>query len=299
MKHYGESTLPNSISGATDVLDFLVPFSSALITGLDIISDTSNGTGDVLFDILKNGVSVFSNPANRPKIVQGQTSVSLSNLTFAATKNDVLKVRAVTVPAGGIGGSLRLIITLDDQLGTAANISFRGQWQTGVNYFLNDVVLYGNKSFIAKATSNSVAPDSDVSKWAVFGGIGGTASRETKVYTTAALAVNAESVSTVALAESFTVISVDADRACRVRLYDTAAHQAADAARPIGTDPTGNHGLIMELVFTAAGSIYLTPAAIGSNNEAVVSSDIPVSVQNRSTGTSTVQLAIKYLATEA
>lgn len=123
--------------------------------------------------------------------------------------------------------------------------------------------------------------------------------RGTVVFNSTALAALAEdSTHTVTLAKSYRIISLQADRACRVRLYSTAAQRAADLARPLGLDPSGDHGLIMEVVFTAAGTIRLAPQPGGSNLEAVPSANIPISVQNRSGGASAVQLTFIYLSQE-
>jgi hypothetical protein len=53
--------------------------------------------------------------------------------------------------------------------------------------------------------------------------------------------------------------AVTVDQPCRVRLYATAAQATADIARLQTVDPTGNHGCLLELVFTAAGTFNLAP----------------------------------------
>jgi hypothetical protein len=56
------------------------------------------------------------------------------------------------------------------------------------------------------------------------------------------------------------VYSVTVDQPCRVRAYATTAQAAADLSRSQSTDPTGNHGCLLEVVFTASGSLVLAPA---------------------------------------
>lgn len=61
------------------------------------------------------------------------------------------------------------------------------------------------------------------------------------------------------------LLRVAATAACRVRVYSTAAKRTADASRNIGVDPTGDHGLYLEAVFTAALlSLDLSPQPIAS-----------------------------------
>jgi hypothetical protein len=54
----------------------------------------------------------------------------------------------------------------------------------------------------------------------------------------------------------------------RIRLYVTGEKRAADAARPFGTPPTGNHGCILD-VQTSPGNLvwYVTPAVVGFNDD--------------------------------
>lgn len=59
---------------------------------------------------------------------------------------------------------------------------------------------------------------------------------------------------------AFTAFKVGADKAGRLRVYATAAQRAADAARAIGTDPVGNHGLLLEIVSTGLVTYRLSPA---------------------------------------
>jgi hypothetical protein len=123
------------------------------------------------------------------------------------------------------------------------------------------------------------------------GGEGSALARGEVSLTTGSLADNATETGTVGLGKSFLLLKVSADRACRVRLYETAGYRTADAARPVGSDPVGEHGLIADLVFTASNlSLDLAPTVTGVNLEEPPSASIAYAVQNRSGATSTVQL---------
>lgn len=101
---------------------------------------------------------------------------------------------------------------------------------------------------------------------------------------TASLPGNASEVGVVSLGLSSRVLRVAADRACRVRLYTTAAKRDADAARAIGTDPTGDHGLILEVVLTATLlALDLAPQPLASNMDAPPADSIYYNIENRST----------------
>lgn len=107
-----------------------------------------------------------------------------------------------------------------------------------------------------------------------------TSAREDIILTTASLAQNASESGTVALGKSYRLISVSTDRAARTRLYTTVAKRDADIARPIGTDPTGDHGLIMELVTGVDLDWDLSPEPIGANRESPVTAAAAYHITN-------------------
>lgn len=105
--------------------------------------------------------------------------------------------------------------------------------------------------------------------------------RDTAQIVTGALAPGAVATGAVALGRLCRILRVAADRACRVRLYGTAAQRDADAGRPLGVDPTGNHGLMMEVVLTAALlTLDLSPQAVIANMDAVTSGNVYYSIEN-------------------
>lgn len=119
---------------------------------------------------------------------------------------------------------------------------------------------------------------------------------------TASLANNAEAVGTVALGKSFELLKVVVSHAARVRLYSTAGARTADAARPVGTDPTAGaqHQIICDLNLDATTGLVwlLSPSAFGFNGEASVSAAIPYAVQNKSGGAQAVTVTFTRLSVE-
>lgn len=89
--------------------------------------------------------------------------------------------------------------------------------------------------------------------------------KEIKVVT-GTLAAHTNETGFVRLGKSFSLLRVTASAPCRVRLYATNAYQANDAGRPIGTDPTGEHGCIFGGIFSGTNlTLDLSPQAEGSN----------------------------------
>lgn len=124
-------------------------------------------------------------------------------------------------------------------------------------------------------------------------------SRATSVETTASLANNANSTADFTLTKGYKIISVTADRACRVRLYATSTDRTADASRAIGTDPIGDHGVMLDLVIPASILTWrLTPQVHGNDLEGSPDGEIACIITNMSGATSTVQVTITYQETE-
>lgn len=116
----------------------------------------------------------------------------------------------------------------------------------------------------------------------------GGSTRQTVTYTTSSLAVSGENQGSVTLAKSYRLLQVAVSLAARVRLYDRAAKQTADATRQIGSVPTGDHGVVCDFVCTTGLlTVNATPPIIGSSMETTPSTSIPITVDNLSGATST------------
>lgn len=83
------------------------------ITRIFLKTDIVNNNGNTVFDVRVNGATLFPVVANRPKILSGQTNVAVVG-SFAIAEGDDIAIDLISVPAGGIGGSLKLIVTIDD-----------------------------------------------------------------------------------------------------------------------------------------------------------------------------------------
>ncbi len=121
------------------------------------------------------------------------------------------------------------------------------------------------------------------------------ATRQTLTKVTGSLATMASETGVLAMAPAWRALSVTVDKACRIRLYTTTSARTADASRAPGTDPTGDHGVMLDLVFTGASTLTLSPTVDGFVPSG---SSVPYSIQNRDAATGTVTADITWVRTE-
>lgn len=124
--------------------------------------------------------------------------------------------------------------------------------------------------------------------------------RTTATMTTVSLAAGGSTSTTVDF-QSFgwRLLKVQTDVPARIRLYATPTQRDADAARPLGTDPTGDHGLLLEVV-TTAGALELTlsPQVDGASMEDPLSTSVAARVTNLSAADASVTATFTYVRTE-
>ena len=115
--------------------------------------------------------------------------------------------------------------------------------------------------------------------------------------TTASLANNATEDTTVTLKPGYRLLKVETDVAARVRVYDSTANRTADAARAVGTDPTGEHGVILDFV-TTAGNLawWLNPVVDGYTTAGT--DTVPLAITNVSGSTDTVTVTLTWIRSE-
>lgn len=108
--------------------------------------------------------------------------------------------------------------------------------------------------------------------------------------TTASLAVGATHQAVLAYAP-VRITGVTTSVPARVRVYQTAAYRTADAARLSTVDPTGDHGLLLEVVTaTGALAVTLSPQVVGYNGDTPKASALYVAITNRHTGASAIDV---------
>lgn len=100
------------------------------------------------------------------------------------------------------------------------------------------------------------------------------------------------------MAPQFSVLHLNCGAAdLRVRLYASAAHRSADASRAVGTDPTGDHGLLLEFVSTAGlTSAWLSPVPVGYLTSG---STAPIRIDNVGASAATATITLTWMELEA
>lgn len=122
--------------------------------------------------------------------------------------------------------------------------------------------------------------------------------RLTTSVTTASLTNTSLEQTTISIATGFRLLSITTDRPARVRVYDRAAKQTADASRVLGVATPLDAGLILEYVSTAeALTATLSPEVDGHSMEVVPTSAIPITITNLGS-TGTVTVGFSYVVTE-
>lgn len=125
--------------------------------------------------------------------------------------------------------------------------------------------------------------------------------RSSIIYTTASLADLAQAnIDIPNMGRGWELIAAQADRACWLRGYKSAATRTADASRAITEDASENVGLCAEIIFTASmlDVPYGAPFPTGYNLDNPNSLDGLFRIQNRSGATSTIQLTLQRLIKE-
>lgn len=117
--------------------------------------------------------------------------------------------------------------------------------------------------------------------------------------TTPTITLGTSYLGTIPIDLSFDVLQVSVDNACRVRLYSTAAAQAADQFRDNNTLPTAGtqHGIIFDLYLDTADKFnwLMSPVAPGANGDSPQSSTLYITVDPISTSTG-ITVTILYEA---
>lgn len=181
-------------------------------------------------------------------------------------------------------------------------LNWLATWSSLTTYSVRDVVQYGGSSFVATVSNLNQIPSDASAYWDLIaekGATGSIVARTSASLTTSSLANGAQQQTTIGMSVGYRIYQITTDKPARVRLYGTPAKQAADASRPIGVDPIGDHGLLFEFVTTALVlQAYLSPLVDGASFESPPGPNIPITVTNLSGSSGTVQVTLVYAVTE-
>lgn len=131
---------------------------------------------------------------------------------------------------------------------------------------------------------------------AIFNTPSTSADRENVAIMTPPLANNANYTYHITIADRYQVLQVTTDYSCRLRLYTSQAKRDADLSRPSGTDPTGDHGLVLEFISSALLlAADMSPVVDGFS----ATSTIYYSLTNLSGATQTITATLNLVKTGA
>lgn len=196
-----------------------------------------------------------------------------------------------------------------------AGLRWRGAWNPATAYSNDDAVTYLGSSYRRQiGGTSSSPPPSDTVAWELIaskgdagptgvagpqgpaGATGGITGRRTVSFATASLAAQGLTTNDVTINLAASLYQMSVNRPARVRVYGTAAYRSADATRTSETDPTGDHGLLAEVLFaTGLLSIAFAPVTQLVNMDGTPTTTLYFAVQNldTTTGTVTVSMTIR------
>lgn len=140
---------------------------------------------------------------------------------------------------------------------------------------------------------------SGVLAWAAAGGGTTLGNRASVAGTSLSLSNGASGDINITGFKGYMLYKIQTSVASWVRLYTDSASRTADNSRLEGTDPAPGAGVIAEIITTGASTILISPGALGFNNEASPTTNIPVRVTNKSGSTTTVTVTLVVVQLEA
>jgi plastocyanin len=124
-------------------------------------------------------------------------------------------------------------------------------------------------------------------------------SRTSPSQATASIANGASANIDITGFKGYALYTITTSAAAWVTLYTDGTARTADASRGEGTDPAPDAGVIAEVITTGAQTVKLSPGTIGYNLESTPTTNIPVTVRNKSGGNAAITVALQILQLEA
>lgn len=217
--------------------------------------------------------------------VTGSSVIALPNFTGTAgivvitSGNNII----VSGSPGGEGGGSNVKVTGSSTISTP-NFS-------GINGIV--VITSGNNVLVSGATGISTNWNDIIDKPVTFPQIRGVVSGTTISLTTNAF----DSGFVLSLGKSSLISKIETSVPAWIRLYSTTGYRSGDYSRLVTVDPTGEHGVMLEVLTTTNNKILdLAPPIICYNADGV--NNIYGTVKNLSAGTTTIGISITRLILE-
>jgi hypothetical protein len=203
-----------------------------------------------------------------------------TNITLTRTSAD-----EITIDAAGGGGTAS---------NSFATIAVAGQTSVAADSATDTLTLVAgtNITITTDGTTDAITINSTASG-------GAMATRAALSGVTGSLAADGVGPINITGYKSYMLMKVATSAAAWVRIYTSEAARIADASRLEGTDPAPGAGVIAEVITTGAQTVFISPGAMGWNDETVVTTNIPVRVTNKSGATAAITVTLTALQLEA
>jgi hypothetical protein len=113
MQHSGTGVLRNLLAIGAAVHEFPAPIAGN-ITRIDIFAKDANASGDTTFDVNIEGASIFPDPADRPKLLTGETAGAKTGLAVPVARGEWITVDCDILAAGGFAGKVGISVLIED-----------------------------------------------------------------------------------------------------------------------------------------------------------------------------------------
>lgn len=125
-------------------------------------------------------------------------------------------------------------------------------------------------------------------------------SRAIATFSTASLASAASATGVVTMAKGWRLLNIQTSVPARVRLYNSTTSRTADinAARPIGTDPTGPHGVLLDFTTNTANLNWPMSPTVDGYVETGGGTSVPYYITNLNSVAAVVEVTLIWIQTE-
>lgn len=263
------------------------------------LSSSANITSDDFFPIVDSSVTKKVTAALMKDFVLGRSG---SNDTIHISSSDALKISANT--GIGIAGNTAVTGSVTSTQGFTGSLSGTATSAS----FAPTVLPTGTVSSSAQIDYNSIQNKPSTIATASFATTASYAANVTTL-SRATISSNIPSVtanqnytgSIANFGKSFMLFSTTVNTHSRIRLYGSQSFGTNDLSRSIGTDPSQNSGVIMDLVLSGSPSLFnyiMSPIVNGANMDPTPMSTIYYTVTNLSGVTSDISMSFNRLVLE-
>lgn len=220
--------------------------------------------------------------------VTGSTAITNPNFTGTAGINVVLSGAHIII--SGTNDTDVSSLGAFEQSSLVGSVILSGAGNTQLTTLGNTIIISGA---LSTGTGTIVHWDDVISKPTTF-----PQTRATVSGNTISLPANAlDSGFSLSLGKSSLIHRIETNIPAWIRLYGATGYRSGDYSRLVTIDPTGEHGLMLEVVTTASNNVIdLAPPILCYNTDSVNS--IYGTIKNLSAGTTTIGVAITRLLLE-